>query len=65
MKAIIAIHGWKGDEYVFEQVAKLISLENSEWFFPELPIEQTLIMVILGLAGMMKMGGNLIKHLMG
>ncbi len=37
MKAIIAIHGWKGDEYVFEQVAKLISLENSEWFFPRAP----------------------------
>jgi phospholipase/carboxylesterase len=37
IKAIIAIHGWKGDEYVFEQVAKLISLENSEWFFPRAP----------------------------
>ena len=36
-KAIIAIHGWKGDEYVFEQVAKLIDLENSEWFFPRAP----------------------------
>mgnify|MGYP003324840069 CR=1 FL=1 len=36
-KAIIAIHGWKGDEYVFEQVAKLIKLENSEWFFPRAP----------------------------
>ena len=36
-KAIIAIHGWKGDEYVFEQVAKLINLENSEWFFPRAP----------------------------
>jgi len=37
IKAIIAIHGWEGDEYVFEQVAKLISLENSEWFFPRAP----------------------------
>ena len=36
-KAIIAIHGWKGDEYVFEQVAKLIKVENSEWFFPRAP----------------------------
>ena len=36
-KAIIALHGWKGDEYVFEQVAKLINLENSEWFFPRAP----------------------------
>ena len=36
-KVIIAIHGWEGDEYVFEQVAKLISLENSEWFFPRAP----------------------------
>ena len=36
-KAIIALHGWKGDEYVFEQVAKLIKLENSEWFFPRAP----------------------------
>ena len=36
-KAIMALHGWKGDEYVFEQVAKLIKLENSEWFFPRAP----------------------------
>ena len=36
-KVIIAIHGWEGDEYVFEQVAKLINQENAKWYFPRAP----------------------------
>ena len=63
-KAIIAIHGWKGDEYVFEQVAKLINLEILNGFSLGHPIKQILEMEIPGLEGMMKSVGNFIKHLM-
>ena len=38
-KAIIAIHGWTGDEYVFEPVAKRMKIQNVKWFFPRAPYE--------------------------
>ena len=36
-KAIIALHGWTGDEFVFEPVAKMLKIKNAKWFFPRAP----------------------------
>jgi len=36
-KAVIALHGWTGDEYVFEPIAKMLKINNAEWFFPRAP----------------------------
>lgn len=36
-KAIIGIHGWTGDEYVFEPVAKLLKIKDAQWHFPRAP----------------------------
>ena len=36
-KAIIALHGWTGDEFVFEPVAKMLKIKNVKWFFPRAP----------------------------
>ena len=36
-KAIIGLHGWKGDEFVFEQVAKILKIDDAQWHFPRAP----------------------------
>ncbi len=36
-KAIIGIHGWTGDEYVFEPIVKLLKIENAKWYLPRAP----------------------------
>ncbi len=36
-KAIIALHGWTGDEFVFEPVAKMLKIKKAQWFFPRAP----------------------------
>ena len=36
-KAIIALHGWTGDEFVFEPVAKMLKIDSAKWFFPRAP----------------------------
>jgi len=36
-KAIIALHGWTGDEFVFEPVAKMLKIKKVKWFFPRAP----------------------------
>tara|TARA_B000000475_G_C15994775_1_gene446493 strand:+ start:1334 stop:1945 length:612 start_codon:yes stop_codon:yes gene_type:complete len=36
-KAIIALHGWTGDEFVFEPVAKMLNIKDAKWFFPRAP----------------------------
>ena len=36
-KAIIALHGWTGDEFVFEPVAKMLKIKDVKWFFPRAP----------------------------
>ncbi len=36
-KAIIGIHGWTGNEHVFEPVAKMMKIEDAKWFFPRAP----------------------------
>ena len=36
-KAIIALHGWTGDEFVFEPVAKMLKIDRAKWFFPRAP----------------------------
>ena len=36
-KAIIALHGWTGDEFVFEPVAKMLKISDAKWFFPRAP----------------------------
>ena len=33
-KAIIGLHGWTGDEHVFEPVAKMMNIDDAQWFFP-------------------------------
>lgn len=38
-KAIIFIHGWTGNEHVFEPVAKRMQIEKVKWFFPRAPYE--------------------------
>ena len=38
-KAVVAIHGWTGDEYVFEPIAKMINLNHTKWYFPRAPYE--------------------------
>ena len=35
-KAIIALHGWTGDEFVFEPVAKMLKIKDVKWYFPKL-----------------------------
>jgi|TARA_Y100000310_G_scaffold161046_1_gene160926 phospholipase/carboxylesterase len=36
-KAIIGLHGWTGNEHVFEPVAKMMKVENAKWYFPRAP----------------------------
>jgi len=36
-KAIIALHGWTGDELVFEPVAKMLNIDDAKWFCPRAP----------------------------
>jgi|TARA_B110000914_G_scaffold53209_1_gene45791 phospholipase/carboxylesterase len=36
-KAIIGLHGWKGDEFVFEHVANIVKIDNAQWYFPRAP----------------------------
>ena len=36
-KAIIFLHGWTGDEHVFEPVAKMMNIDDAQWFFPRAP----------------------------
>lgn len=38
-KAIIGLHGWKGDEFVFEQFAKIVKLDDAHWYFPRAPYQ--------------------------
>ena len=35
--AVIGLHGWTGDEYAMESVAKLLKLKHVKWFFPRAP----------------------------
>jgi len=36
-RAIVGIHGWKGNRFSFKQVANSLRIPNTEWFFPEAP----------------------------
>ena len=36
-RAIVAIHGWKGNRFSFKQVAISLCIPDTEWFFPEAP----------------------------
>ena len=36
-RAIVGIHGWKGNRFSFKQVAISLRIPNTEWFFPEAP----------------------------
>lgn len=36
-KAIIGLHGWTGDEHVFEPAAKMMNIDDAQWFFPRAP----------------------------
>ena len=35
--AIIALHGWTGDQFVLEPVANMLKLGSVKWFFPRAP----------------------------
>jgi phospholipase/carboxylesterase len=36
-RAIVGIHGWKGNRFSFKQIAISLRIPNTEWFFPEAP----------------------------
>ena len=36
-KAVVVIHGWKGNKDSFKSIASLLKLSNTTWFFPEAP----------------------------
>ena len=36
-KALIGLHGWTGDEHVFEPVAKMMNIDDAQWYFPRAP----------------------------
>ena len=36
-RAIVGIHGWKGNRFSFKQIATSLNIPNTEWFFPEAP----------------------------
>ncbi len=36
-KAIIALHGWTGDEFVFDPIAKMLNINQAQWFIPRAP----------------------------
>ena len=36
-RAIVGIHGWKGNRFSFKQIAISMRIPNVEWFFPEAP----------------------------
>ena len=36
-RAIVGIHGWKGNRFSFKQIALSLQIPNTEWFFPEAP----------------------------
>ena len=36
-RAIVGIHGWKGNRSSFKQIAISLRIPNTEWFFPEAP----------------------------
>ena len=38
-KAVVMIHGWKGNKNSFKSIASLLKLDNTTWFFPEAPFE--------------------------
>ncbi len=41
-KAIIGLHGWTGNEHVFEPVAKMMKIEHAKWYFPRAPYRSDL-----------------------
>jgi len=36
-KAIVFIHGWKGNKDSFKSLASIIKVKNTKWFFPQAP----------------------------
>ncbi|MEA1882559.1 MAG: dienelactone hydrolase family protein [Candidatus Marinimicrobia bacterium] len=36
-KAVIGLHGWTGNEHVFEPVAKMMKVDHGKWYFPRAP----------------------------
>ena len=36
-KAIVFIHGWKGNKNSFKSLASIINIKNTKWFFPQAP----------------------------
>ena len=38
-KAVVVIHGWKGNKDSFKSIASLLKLDSTTWFFPEAPFD--------------------------
>ena len=36
-KAIVFIHGWKGNKESFKSLSSIIKIKNTKWFFPQAP----------------------------
>ena len=38
-KAVVVIHGWKGNKDSFKSIASFLKLDSTTWFFPEAPFD--------------------------
>ena len=38
-KAVVVIHGWKGNKDSFKSIASFLKLSCTTWFFPEAPFD--------------------------
>lgn len=38
-KAVVVIHGWKGNKDSFKSIASFLKLSETTWFFPEAPFD--------------------------
>ena len=36
-KAVVALHGWTGNKNSLQPIAKVLNIQNTEWFLPEGP----------------------------
>ena len=39
VKAVIGLHGWRGNEFSMQPVAKMLKMEKSKWFMPRAPYD--------------------------
>ena len=62
MTAIIAIHGWKGNQSSMKHIAEAFNIEKSQWTFLEAPYTVSKNKYSW-FDGMMRLDGNIKNHL--